>query len=603
VKHPRRYLPYYSVSPGGSPPGETCTPNSLKTGVVGNYHFNGDLLDTLGLHNATSSGGITFGTGILGMCATSDGTGVVVFYNNPLDPGNVGDIGIWFKAAAFANPSTLIGFGGDDPNALLLFGVRNNGGTDYLNITYRNAEATELDVLFGNTPVTTGSWHCARFSTDGVTYKMTLDGVPQTISGTSGTNNGKWFDQIVTANPELTAFTLKVGGSYAANFTGNIDETTLWNRQLLAYEHQNYYNAGAANSYPFKYTCASYTTHEVFTSDVSHTRYGARQAVLLPNGNWLWPVDRFGVDPGDGASAETRFHTISLNASGVPTVTYVSTLAKEGLDTFKTCMGLLPKDASNTLAVSLVGIPGGNTKFVGNWTTDNGLTWGATFDIYSNPALYVQCGAMSWRILNSGRWVGAVEYTTQDPSTGDYSGFTLYSDDQGANWAFFTGVPAAPGTPSQFIERTWVYASNGDLGNYGRTSTGNDGKFMVSFSTDEAATYGTLTDLNTLHNPTQPNSIGAIKLSNNKYFCDLNTPSRESFLGATSDTMQPGSLQNYLLEVYNPGDIVHGTTEQAIGGCPFEIGDYICDPVLVSRENHSLWDLKLTVIKTSTLFS
>jgi uncharacterized membrane protein len=65
----------------------------------------------------------------------------------------------------------------------------------------------------------------------------------QTLTATTGVNNGKWFSTATSANTFAVGATIRE--SVLASFLGHIDEVRVYNRAITADEVKQLYRMGA----------------------------------------------------------------------------------------------------------------------------------------------------------------------------------------------------------------------------------------------------------------------------------------------------------------------------------------------------------------------
>ena len=121
--------------------------------------------------------------------------------------------------------NTLFGLGGDSTlNAgLIRFTLRNDAGTQRLDIVQRTDGEVTANVVRANAISISDEIHSYAVTSMRDSYNLFIDGVPQTISTASGSNNGDWFaDTTVTGTRTYTIGCVKFNGSYIQQFEGQI---------------------------------------------------------------------------------------------------------------------------------------------------------------------------------------------------------------------------------------------------------------------------------------------------------------------------------------------------------------------------------------------
>ena len=108
--------------------------------------------------------------------------------------------GIVFFNGYFDNTSVnrILGYGDlSDNNVLIRFGV-NTGGK--LSLQSKNGTPTPLSDIQSTDTIANGSFFYGWISSNGSSYSMSLNGVVQTISVASGSDNGDWFSIVPTVD-------------------------------------------------------------------------------------------------------------------------------------------------------------------------------------------------------------------------------------------------------------------------------------------------------------------------------------------------------------------------------------------------------------------
>lgn len=226
--------------------------NTSDSELIAYWTGDGNTNDLLGRYNGTNVG--TGNTSVAGVYnnsfSASGGTGNYVNVSNPTAL-NVtqGTVSFWVKSTSdtaqylisFGDNSTpnlngaiWIGNGvtGTLTNELVGFSHYRHGASLTIG-AYTTATRTEL---FDN------NWHHIVFTADNVANKLYLDGVSRTISFSSNTNIGEFFNQSNFNN-------IKIGSSLsgAAALNGSLDDVMMWNRSLTPSEVKDLYIKGRAN--------------------------------------------------------------------------------------------------------------------------------------------------------------------------------------------------------------------------------------------------------------------------------------------------------------------------------------------------------------------
>lgn len=157
---------------------------------------------------------------------------------------NIGSISVWVKPESIPTTGAIWGFGDlgvstarirlHVESATNKFHIYSNTGTAYS--------------LYGNTTISVGNWYHVVVTQDASNYKMYVNGVLQTLTGTNG---GAWFNDVTTPDVWVIGHRPYAVDSF---WDGLIDEFSYWNKTLNSTEISELYNSGAPTSeqqYPF----------------------------------------------------------------------------------------------------------------------------------------------------------------------------------------------------------------------------------------------------------------------------------------------------------------------------------------------------------------
>jgi hypothetical protein len=219
--------------------------NSLLSGLVACYAFDGNINDSLGLNNGVTQNNITYTTGKLGQAASFNGSNSYIqsstYVNLPLGNSAL-TLCCWFKAATNGTLQMLSFVGAKTTNGGR-FGMY-IGSTGLLNVNFFNVNAVTTFNVGDN------NWHFAAMTITGGTTSVTvyvdnqtpqivtLSMVPNIITGlvTFGSDN----------------FTLPGAASFVLN--GLLDQCLIYNRPIRQAEVTALYNSGNGFAYPFTST-------------------------------------------------------------------------------------------------------------------------------------------------------------------------------------------------------------------------------------------------------------------------------------------------------------------------------------------------------------
>jgi hypothetical protein len=144
----------------------------------------------------------------------------------------------WFKTTKDYSENAYIvnkgGIGNDSVGQNLNYGLYLDS-KERVNAGFETQNSTDYDVK-SRLSYNDGLWHYAVVTYDGSSLKLYVDGMEATSKSTSGAVPDNKGNQSL----RVGANSLKLNG----NFTGSIDEVTVWNRALTAVEVTDAYNTG-----------------------------------------------------------------------------------------------------------------------------------------------------------------------------------------------------------------------------------------------------------------------------------------------------------------------------------------------------------------------
>ena len=94
------------------------------------------------------------------------------------------------------------------------------------------------NLIGGGTTITDGAWHHLVATSNGSSYTLYVDGISETLTVTSGSNDGDWFDESPTQRDNITIGVMKRNAGLDGDFTGSIANVGIWSRALSVEEIQ-----------------------------------------------------------------------------------------------------------------------------------------------------------------------------------------------------------------------------------------------------------------------------------------------------------------------------------------------------------------------------
>lgn len=199
---------------------------SLITNILMAYDLNDDFTDSTGTLANASNTNITFTSGKINSCGTSNGTNT---YRIEI-PHNAGFNTDTFTLAFWFKTSTANGFIADKVSGSI-HRIRIITGQFY----YENVSGG----FYNGSGLNDGNWHFAVVKANAGTYYSKIDNGSWTagtsLSTASGTGVWHWFNSY----------------NNAAGFAGELDMIYFWTRVLSDDEITELYNSGNGLEYPF----------------------------------------------------------------------------------------------------------------------------------------------------------------------------------------------------------------------------------------------------------------------------------------------------------------------------------------------------------------
>jgi hypothetical protein len=259
------------------PPGDTGTCNP----PLGEWKFDENTgttaYDTSGNGNTgTFTNGPTWSTGKTGGAGKFDGSDdfVEIGSSSKIDNSQTGTITAWVNTNTITADGSIFNYGGASiANAgVFEFKLSNiSGSNTYLGIKQRSNGVATINAFRGSTLLSTNTWYYVTLVSNGSTWKMYLNGIEQTLTSISGTNNGNWLgDTTVTETDRTTIGRNYSNGAYSGPFNGLIDDVKIYNYVRTPAQIAWDYNQGApAAQYDFD-ECSGSVLHDTAPkSDVS----------------------------------------------------------------------------------------------------------------------------------------------------------------------------------------------------------------------------------------------------------------------------------------------------------------------------------------------
>lgn len=229
---------YDGVLQIGSEPQELDA--AQETGIVGLWHFNNDSVygeNSTSIHDFSGNGnnGTCSGT----MCPLFDSTagkmnGAFMFDGindyfiipKPVSTSHLGTVELWTKSRSNQPFMMAVSSGYDDP-----FSGNTNNIIFYLRL---NSPAIMGNNFVNSSIIQSNVWNHLAFISTGSRYEIWVNGINQTLSVESGSNDGDWFgDEALIANTVIGSV---LSWIVPYPFNGTIDEVAIYDRVLSPQE-------------------------------------------------------------------------------------------------------------------------------------------------------------------------------------------------------------------------------------------------------------------------------------------------------------------------------------------------------------------------------
>lgn len=225
-------------------------PSTLLTNLYAVYKAENNANDSLGVYNGTAQGGLTYSTGKSGNAFTFNGTtGLVALPNSSFDFMNKFSISAWVKIPSAPTAFAAV-FGNYNYLGLKEYGYAITINTSK-NIRFELHGAGGSNTFSGTTVLALNTWYHITIIRDSVskTSYMYINGALEAQATNTGIAIAYGANAI---QPTIGALRWNDGTLQQTNFlNGSVDELYIWNKELIATEVTELYNAGAGKFYPY----------------------------------------------------------------------------------------------------------------------------------------------------------------------------------------------------------------------------------------------------------------------------------------------------------------------------------------------------------------
>ena len=231
--------------------------STLNESLYSVYNAENNANDSFGSNNGTPVGGLTYTTGKIGQAFNFNGTNSYVNIGDNLDLGlSSWSYSMWFNCSNIYTDEAIFSksIAAAQTGRLWLQFIQ-SGGQGRLRWNFDALSGVNQINCESVTVFNNNTWYHVTVILDrSSNMKMYINGVPETLSIVSGTNNLTPYalTNYNTTNPfRIGAYTGADNTSAINFFTGKIDAFNVWNRVLTATEATQLYNSGNGKQYPF----------------------------------------------------------------------------------------------------------------------------------------------------------------------------------------------------------------------------------------------------------------------------------------------------------------------------------------------------------------
>ncbi|HJZ06154.1 MAG TPA: LamG-like jellyroll fold domain-containing protein [Patescibacteria group bacterium] len=147
-----------------------------------------------------------------------------------VDNSYAGTISAWIKPSGNTGYETIFGYGGGSTSGAGRFQMRLFGTSNRV-ILYQGSDGeSPANLIYGGTSLSDNTWYYVTLSSDGSQYKIYVNGVEESLTISTGTNNGDWFaDTSVIETDKSTLGRLWRDGAWLEPYRGIIDDLKIYN--------------------------------------------------------------------------------------------------------------------------------------------------------------------------------------------------------------------------------------------------------------------------------------------------------------------------------------------------------------------------------------
>lgn len=130
-----------------------------------------------------------------------------------------------------------------DNDIYIFLSFSTQGGNKRLTFSQREGSGVALDQVYGNTNLSLNTWYHVAVTSDGLLWRLYVNGVLQTLTTSFGVNQGHWLNTTGNRDNIVLGALVRLAGA-GILFQGKIDEFRYYSVQASGAQITAIYNAG-----------------------------------------------------------------------------------------------------------------------------------------------------------------------------------------------------------------------------------------------------------------------------------------------------------------------------------------------------------------------
>lgn len=263
----------------------------VSNALIGCWIFSegggGALFDSARLNKGTLQTAPAWTNGKFGTTTTFDGASqYAVVSTNRITNSTVGSISFWIYSGSITTTQYAFGYGGAAASSFGSFnvGVITASSLIYLGISAKSDGTVTNQTVRGNTTLSANTWYHGVITGDGSVWTVYLNGVQESLTVVSGTNNGLWIGGTTVTSPVKTNVGASWGGNAVRNrMNGRLEAVCLFDRILNPTEIRQLYSMPFSIFVYPKRRIISQTQSGIAFDAASNSGYQAAQSTYTFN--------------------------------------------------------------------------------------------------------------------------------------------------------------------------------------------------------------------------------------------------------------------------------------------------------------------------------